>query len=84
MEDISLYIIFFIPKMSLKKSLNFKIVHLRHVKIKTVIIMVLKPNSRVDLGQSRVDPGQRKNKNGYYRSFKLDSRVDLGQDSGHE
>jgi hypothetical protein len=32
----------------------------------------------------RVDPGQRKNKNGYYRNFKLDSGVDLGQDSGRE
>jgi hypothetical protein len=57
--------------------------------------MVLKPNSggrfRAKFGtlvearvMSRVDPGQRKNKNGYYRSFKLDSRIDLEQDSGHE
>jgi len=33
---------------------------------------------------SRVDPGQHKNKNGYYHSFKLDLGVHLGQDLGRK
>jgi len=33
------------------KTLNFKIIQLRHIKIKMVIIITLKPNLRVNLGE---------------------------------
>jgi len=37
-------------KYPYKKTFNSKIIQLRHVKIKMVIIIVLKPNSMADLG----------------------------------
>jgi hypothetical protein len=43
--------IIFIPKISLLKSLNFKIIQQKHVRIKMIIILILKPNSGDDLGQ---------------------------------
>jgi hypothetical protein len=52
---------------------------MRNVRIEIVIIIVLKLNLKVDLGQgssyrlgglARIDQSQRKHKNSYYNSFK--------------
>jgi len=52
-EYMSSKIIFFIiPKISLQKTLNSKIVQPTHEKIKIIIITALKLNSEFDLGQN--------------------------------
>ena len=49
-------IIFFIFKISLLKTFNFKFILQKHVRIKIIIIIVLQPNTEVDSGQ---DSGHR-------------------------
>jgi hypothetical protein len=44
-------IIFFIFKISLLKTFNFKFILQKHVRIKIIIIIVLQPNTEVDSGQ---------------------------------
>ena len=54
-----------------------------NIRIKVVMIIVLKLDSGFDLGKTRftgreVNPGQCKDKNGYYYSFKIQLRSQLG------
>ena len=54
-----------------------------NIRIKVVMIIVLKLDSGFDLGKTRftgreVNPGQCKDKNSYYYSFKIQLRSQLG------
>jgi len=77
---------FFPRKISLYKTSNFKTVQLRHIRIKIVIVIVLKPNMRVDLRQGRVMSRVGSVSIGIIVIIivlKPDLRVNLGQGSGH-
>jgi len=71
MSSKTIFSFFFLKYPCIK--LNFKIVQLRHIRIKMVIIIVLKSNMRVDLRQWPSHEsgwsGQHTN-NSYYHSFK--------------